>query len=139
MNWYPLSRTRPRTRVFTLCLWAMTIANLGFVIHFGLFSRPPLSPHVLELWRFDLILHCMAFAGLSIPALMLFRSMVRTGLGIFLLGFGLELAQWVSASRQASLSDLGANAAGIVLAAFIIVMLRKADFAFLRPVLARAV
>lgn len=129
---------RPFTKMFMACLWVMIIMNLSLIIHFGLFSRPPLSSLLHQMSRFDLILHSMAFAGLATPAFMLFQSMIRAGLGIFVLGIGLELAQWTTTSREASIADLAANGLGIVLAALFVVMLKRADFAFLRPVLARA-
>ncbi|MEO1158827.1 MAG: hypothetical protein AAFW74_00020 [Pseudomonadota bacterium] len=98
-----------------------------------------MSSVLRELSRFDLILHCLAFASLSAPAFLLFRSMIMAGLGIFALGAGLELAQWVATSREASGADLAANGVGIVFAALFVVMLRKADFTVLRPILGRAI
>ncbi len=120
------------------CLWALVIVNLSIIVHFGLISRPPLSLLLHELSRFDLVLHCLAFCSLSIPVFMLFRPMLRAGSGIFLLGIGLELAQWMTTSREASITDIAANGSGILLAALFVVMLKRADFEFLRPVLARA-
>lgn len=124
-------------KVFTTCLWAMIVISLGFIIHFGLFSVHPLSPLMRELSRLDLILHGIAFACLSIPALLLFRPMIWAASGLFLLGFCLELAQWVWTTREASIADVAANAAGIVLAAVIVLTLKRANFAFLRPLLDR--
>lgn len=120
-----------------MCLWALFIVNLGLIIHFGLFSKPPKFPLMYELSRFDLVLHCLAFANLSASAFMLFQPMIRVGLGILVLGIVLELSQWASTSRDASVSDLAANALGIVFAAVIVGMLKRADFAILRPVLGR--
>ncbi len=122
-----------------MCLWAMIVISLSFIIHFGLFAAHPLSPLMRNLSRPDLILHCIAFACLSIPALLLFRSMIRTAAGLFLLGFALELAQWVWTSRQASITDLAANVSGIALAVVIVLMLKRADLAILRPVLGKAI
>lgn len=118
-------------------LWAMIIVSLSLIIHFGLFSKPPKSPLMHELSRFDLVLHCLAFASISIPAFILFQPMIRVGLGIFFLGVGLELVQWASMSREASVPDVAANALGIVIAAVIVWMLKRADLAILRPVQGR--
>ncbi len=117
----------------------MIVISLSFIIHFGLFSAHPLSPLMRDLSRLDLVLHCIAFASLSIPVFLLFRSIIRAAAGLFLLGFGLELTQWVWTSREASTTDLAANATGIVLAVLIVLMLKKANFAFLRPILDRAI
>ena len=118
-----------------VCLWAMIAVSISFIIHFGLFSKPPLSWLLLGLSRFDLVLHTIAFTSLAIPAFMLFGSMFRTAVSIFALGAGLELAQWMTMSREASIPDLAANGLGIACAAFIVTMLKRADFAVLRPVL----
>ncbi len=66
---------------------------------------------------------------------MLFRSMFKTAVSISALGAGLEVAQWMTTSREASISDISANCLGIACAAFIVVMLKRADFAILRSVL----
>lgn len=130
---------RPVTRILVVCLWAMLAVSVSSIIHFGLFSKPPLSWFLLGLSRFDLVLHAMAFACLAIPAFMLFRPMFTTAVSIFALGAGLELAQWMTMSREASIADLAANLLGIACAAFIVVILKRADFAILRPVLGRAI
>ena len=139
MNSYPLSKTHPLAKVLLVCLWAMIAVSISFIIHFGLFSKPPLSWFLLGLSRFDLVLHAIAFACLAVPAFMLFRSMYRPAVSIFALGAGLELAQWVTTSRETSIPDLAANGLGIVLAAFFVAMLKRADFVILRPVLGRAI
>lgn len=139
MNSYPLSKTRPLAKVFLVCLWAMIAVSISFIIHFGLFSKPPLSWFVPGLSRFDLVLHAIAFACLAVPAFILFRSVCRTAVSIFALGAGLELAQWMTMSREASIPDLAANGLGIAFAAFIVAVLKRLDFAILRPVLSRAI
>ena len=139
MNSYPLSKTRPLAKVFLVCLWTMIAVSISFIIHFGLFSRPPLSWFLLGLSRFDLVLHAIAFACLAVPAFILFRSVYGTAVSIFALGAGLELAQWMTMSREASIPDLAANGLGIAFAAFIVAGLKRVDFAILRPVLGRAI
>ena len=139
MNSYPLSKVRPLTKILMVCLWTMIAVSISFIVHFGLFSKPPLSWLLLGLSRFDLVLHAVAFACLAIPSFMLFRSMFTTAVGIFALGAGLEMAQWTTISREASIADLAANCLGIACAAFIVVMLKRADFAIFRSVLGRAV
>jgi len=117
----------------------MIAMSVSFILHFGLFSKPPLSWLLLGLSRFDLVLHAIAFACLAIPSFMLFRPMFPTAVSVFTLGAGLEMAQWMTISREASILDLTANGLGIMFAALFVAMLKKADFAILRPVLARAV
>ncbi len=138
MNSYPSSRTRTLARAILVCLWAMIAVSTSCIIHFGLFSQPPLSLSAFGLSRFDLVLHAIAFASLALPAFMLFRSMYKTAVSIFALGAGLELAQWFTLSRDASIADLAANLSGIACAALFVVMLKRADFAILRPVLGEA-
>jgi hypothetical protein len=117
----------------------MIVVSISFIIHFGLFSKPPLSVLLLGLSRIDLVLHAVAFASLAIPAFMLFRPMFTIAASIFALGAGLELAQWMTVSREASIADLAANCLGIACAAFIVAVLKRLDFAILRPVLGRAI
>ncbi len=117
----------------------MIAVSISFIIQFGLFSKPPLSWFLLGLSRFDLVLHAIAFACLVVPAFILFRSMYRAAVSIFALGAGLELAQWMTMSREASIPDLAANGLGIACAAFIVAVLKRLDFAILRPVLGRAI
>jgi hypothetical protein len=117
----------------------MVAVSIGFIIHFGLFSKPPLSWLLLGFSRFDLVLHAIAFASLAIPAFMLFRPRFRTAASIFALGVGLELAQWMTMSREASIPDLAANGLGIACAAFIVAVLKRLDFAILRSVLGGAI
>ena len=139
MNLSPLSKTCPPAKILMVCLWAMIAVSTSFIIHFGLFSKPPLSWLLSGLSRFDLVLHAIAFACLAVPAFMLFRSTYRIAVSIFALGAGLELVQWIATSREASVPDLAANGLGIVLAAFFVAMLKRADFAILRPVLDKAI
>ena len=139
MNSYPLSKTHPLAKILMVCLWAMIAVSISFIIHFGLFSKPPLSWFLIGLSRFDLVLHAIAFASLAVPAFMLFGSRYGTAMSIFALGAGLELAQWMTLSREASIADLAANGLGIACAAFIVATLKRADFAILRPVLGRAI
>ena len=139
MNSYPVSRTHTLSKILLVCLWVMIAVSISFIIHFGLFSKPPMSRFLFGLYRFDLLLHAIAFACLAMPAFVLFRPMYRTALCIFAMGAGLEVAQWMTMSRDASIPDLAANGLGIFIAAVFIAVLKKADLAILRPVLGRAV
>lgn len=137
MNSSKVSDVHSLSNLATVCLWATIIVSMCLIIKFGLFSKPPLSWLFHKLSRTDLVLHAVAFAGLALPAFVLFRPMIKTAVGIFALGAGLELVQWASTSREASMSDLMANGLGIALAAFAIVTLRRLDFAILPQVLRR--
>ena len=130
---------RFHTKILMVWLWAMIAVNISFIIHFGLFSKPPLSGFLLEFSRIDLVLHAVAFASLAIPAFMLFRPMFTIAASIFALAAGLELAQWMTVSREASIADLAANCLGIACAACIVAILKRLDFMILRPVLGRAI
>lgn len=116
----------------------MIAVSISFIIHFGLFSKPPLSWLLLGLARFDLVLHAVAFACLALPSFMLFRSMFMTAVSIFALGAALEAAQWMTTSREASIADISANCLGIACAGLTVVLLKRADFTILRSVLGRA-
>ena len=83
----------------------------------------------------DFLLHAIAFACLSLPAFLLFRPMVKAALGVFAIGAGLELAQWLMRVGEVSLVDLVANTVGIGLAALFVLLLKRCDFAILRPLL----
>lgn len=61
--------------------------------------------------------------------------MIKAALVVFVLGAGLELAQWVMRLGEVSLIDLAANATGIGLAALLILLLKRCDLSILRPLL----
>ena len=138
MNSCSLPKVRPVAKIFMVCLWTMIAVSISFIIHFGLFSKPPLSWLLLGLSRFDLVLHAVAFACLALPSFMLFRSMFTTAVSIFALGAALEAAQWMTTSREASIAAISANCLGIACAGLTVALLKRADFTILRSVLGRA-
>jgi len=112
--------------------------SISLIIQFGLFARPTMAWLVRGLLLPDLLFHIIAFTSLAMPAFILFRPMMKTAVGVFVLGAGLELAQWITKFGEVSVIDLAANATGIGLAASVIVLLKRCDFAILRPLLGRA-
>ena len=138
MNSNSLTVVRTLKPVAIVFLWLIILLSIGGIIQFGLLARPAMVWVVRGLLLPDLLLHIIAFASLAMPAFLLFRPMMKTALGIFVMGAGLELAQWVTQLGEASVIDLAANAAGIGLAALVIGLLKRCDFSILRPLLGRA-
>jgi len=126
---------KPLALVF---LWVIVLVSISLIIQFGLLSRPTMSWLVRGLSLPDLMFHIIAFTSLAMPAFLLFRPMIKAAVGIFVMGVGLELAQWVTKLGEGSVIDLAANATGIALTALVIVLLKRLDFALLRPLLGSA-
>ena len=73
------------------------------------------------LW--DKASHLLAYGALAVAGCAGFRGRrgaMRVGLGLLVLGMALELAQMAIPGRFASLADVAANAAGIVLGALLV-------------------
>ncbi len=79
-------------------LWVIVFLSIGGIIQFGLLARPAMVWVVRGLLLPDLLLHIIAFASLAMPAFLLFRPTTKAAAAIFVLGAGLELAQWVTAA-----------------------------------------
>lgn len=135
MNSSSLSVVRTLKPVVVIFLWAVIFLSIGVIIQFGLLARPTMAWLSRELLLPDLWLHIIAFACLAMPAFVLFRPMIKAALVVFVMGAGLELAQWVMRLGEVSLIDLAANATGIGLAALLILLLKRCDLSILRPLL----
>ena len=135
MNSSSLTVARTLKPVAIVFLWAVILLSIGVIIQFGLLARPTMAWLSRGLLLPDILLHVIAFASLALPAFVLFRPMIKAAFGVFVMGAGLELAQWMMVLGEVSLIDLAANATGIGLAALVIVLLKRCDFAILRPLL----
>ena len=137
MNSSSLTEVRTLKPVAIVFLWIIVLVSISLIIQFGLFARPAMAWLVRGLLLPDLLFHIIAFTSLAMPAFLLFRPMMKTAVGVFVLGAGLELAQGITKFGEVSVIDLAANATGIGLAASVIVLLKRCDFAILRPLLGR--
>lgn len=135
MNSSSLTVARTLKPVAIVFLWIVILLSIGVIIQFGLLARPTMAWLSRGLLLPDILLHVIAFACLSLPAFVLFRPMIKAAFGVFVMGAGLELAQYFMRLGEISLVDLAANAAGIGLAGLVIVFLKRCDFALLRPLL----
>ena len=139
MNSSSLTEVRTLKPVAIVFVWAVVLLSIGIIILFGLLTRPTMAWLSRELLLPDLLLHIIAFTSLAMPAFLLFRPMIKAAVGIFVMGVGLELAQWVTKLGEGSVIDLAANATGIALAGLVIVLLKRLDFVLLRPLLGGAI
>ena len=137
MNSSNLTEVRTLKPLVLVFLWVIVLVSISLIIQFGLFARPTMALLVRGLLLPDLLFHIIAFTSLAMPAFILFPPMMKTAVGVFALGGGLELAQWITKFGEVSVIDLAANATGIGLAASVIVLLKRCDFAILRPLLGR--
>jgi hypothetical protein len=93
-------------------------ASAALILYYGLITKVHVS-HIIVYARRDLILHTLAFTCLALPAFLLFTSKMRVVMWCLAFGVALELAQLGSFDREASMTDVGADAVGIGLAALI--------------------
>ncbi len=137
MNSSSFSVVRTLKPVTIVFLWAVILVSVGIIVQFGLLARPTMSWVSRGLLIPDHLLHIIAFASLAMPAFLLFRPMTKAAMAVFVMGAGLEMAQWVMQLGEVSVVDLAANATGIGVAALIIVLLKRCDFSILRPLLGK--
>lgn len=100
------------------------ICVLGVALFAGMMPKP--VPQAVP--HFDLMLHCGVFAVLALLwVVAVSRCRWVWGLaGLLLLGAGLELWQgWMMPARTASLTDMAANASGVLIGACIGMLLAR--------------
>jgi VanZ family protein len=99
--------------------------TVALIINFGVLSWPPIAWLQGSFPRIDLVLHMLAFACLAILAFVLFGLRVQVVVVMLAAGAAIELAQAFEPAREASFADMIANAAGIALAAGMMMAVRK--------------
>lgn len=107
-------------------LWLAMACSLALITNYGLLSPPPVTWLELAFPRADLLLHGLAFACLAILAFALFGVKARAVMAMLAAGAVIELLQALEPPREPSFMDMMANAAGIALAAGVVLALRKA-------------
>ncbi len=105
-------------RKLALAVWGLT---MGVVTVLALLPIEQLQSPVFDWW--DKAQHALAFMVLTVGALLLWPEVgVGVAMGMVAYGVGLELAQWAVGWRFAELTDLVADAVG-VLGAWVLVWL----------------
>lgn len=93
------------------------------VVYFAFIFEGPFPDHPALQGQNDLALHVIAFAALSIPLLLL-HSWKRNAALLVLFAGGIEIVQLFQPRRSADLSDFAGSAAGIALAALVVLAMR---------------
>lgn len=120
MGTLKLDHTAPLRVPGRALLWLAMLCSLALIIYFGLLSRPPVTWLMVAHPRADLVLHLLAFACLAIIAFALFGIYGRVVLALLAAGAAIEILQMLAPPREPSLLDMLANAAGIALAAAVL-------------------
>ena len=92
---------------------------VGVVIYLSLMPHPP---QPLDVSGADKVEHAMAYAGLALWFFQIVRKSSRLGAGValVLLGVAIEIAQAFTPTRSFELADMGADAVGVVLGAWLV-------------------
>ena len=112
-----ISRVSGLSFPVVLGLYLSLVTSAALIVEYGLVSKFHVDANAFYPIRRDLALHAMAFTGLTLPALCLFRP--KLPVLVACLGFGvmLEVAQYFTPDREPSLADVAADAVGILVAA----------------------
>jgi hypothetical protein len=98
-----------------LLVWL--IAAVSLTLYYALFAQAHIQTLDAFFDRTDLVLHLLAFVAMALPAFLLWGSMWKVVMGLVALAGAIELLQMTNTLREASLADLGADGAGIMLGA----------------------
>ena len=108
-----------------LGLYFALVTSAALIIEYGLVSKFHVEANAFYPLRRDLVLHAIAFASLTLPALCLFRPKLPVLLACLGFGVMLEAAQFFTPDREPSLADVAADAVGIVVAALLYRLLKQ--------------
>ena len=121
MSPYPYIGCMRPTRVASATLRALLfvwlIAAISITLYYALFVQAHIQALDALFDRTDLVLHLAAFVSVALPAFLLWGSMWKVVMGLVAFAGAIELTQMVLPDREASVADLGANGAGIMLGA----------------------
>jgi VanZ family protein len=106
-----------RSRSLRAILLIWLIVAVSITHYYALFAHAHSYLLAALVDRPDFVFHLVAFALMALPAFLLWRPVSTVAVGLVALAGAIELSQMMIPDREASLADLGASGAGIVLGA----------------------